>query len=79
VECGIVQNGKSDIPEGTVARNFRIEQGENNGFLFTKIGKFCSSLSKIIYCFPDSIIIPQITPFTMTKYLDVETSVQLGV
>ena len=67
--CGIVPNGKSDIPRGKISRIFRIQQWKINGFLFIKIGKFFSSLSKINYCFPDSIIILQINPSIMTKSL----------
>jgi len=69
VECGMVPNGKSDIPQGNNAHIFRFEQWNNNGFLLSKTGKFCSSLSKINYCFPDSLLILQITPFIMTKNL----------
>jgi len=69
VECDIVPNGKRDIPQGNIAHNFLIVQWKNNGVLFTKICKFCSSLSKFNYCFPDSIMILQITPFILTKSL----------
>jgi len=49
VGCVIVPNVKSDILQGNIARIIRIEQWKNNGFLFSKICKFCSSLSKINY------------------------------
>ena len=43
----IVPDAKSDILRGNIARNFKREQWKNNGYLFTKILKFCSLLSKI--------------------------------
>jgi hypothetical protein len=49
VGCGTLSTGKGDFPQGISAYNFRIDEWENNGILFTKIGELLPTLLKINY------------------------------
>jgi hypothetical protein len=62
----LFQMVKATFRKGILLAFSRTSSAIIMAFIFN-ISKFWSSLSKISYCFPDSKLILQISPFIMTK------------